>query len=92
MPENRHPAYHPPQAPSQDSVDEHKGEGDGPFGSNMSDLLGGTRSPESQELPIAPESNSYSTGTSSTSGQSLTADDPRAHFDHNSKTTADTED
>ncbi|MFC5849685.1 hypothetical protein [Deinococcus petrolearius] len=92
MPEERHPDYHPPQAPSQDSVNEHKDEGEGPFGSDMTSLLGGTRPPGDNLPEATQEGNIYSTGTSPADGRSVTPSAPQAHFDHTAKSSdADTD-
>lgn len=84
MPEDRHPAYHPPQPPDQDSVNEHKAEGAGPFGSDMTGMLGGTRPPGANLPEAAQEGNVYSTGTRPADGRSVTSGDSQAHFDHTS--------
>ncbi|MBB5233993.1 hypothetical protein [Deinococcus budaensis] len=71
------PPRRTPQPPDQDAVNEHRGEGEGPFGADMTTLLGGTRAPG--EPAAAPEQgNAYSTGTEAGSGGSLSPSDPRA--------------
>ncbi|AFZ68088.1 hypothetical protein [Deinococcus peraridilitoris] len=64
-----------PEPPDQEAVSHD--EGDGPFGADMTNLRGGTRS--ENDVPEA-NASPYSTGTSSATGRSL-ARDPRSTFD-----------
>ena len=77
--------YHTPQPPDQDAVNERKDEGEGPFGADMTTLLGGTRAPEENTGPPE-QGNAYSTGTEAESGGSLSPSDPRSRFDGEGKT------
>ncbi|WP_197050735.1 hypothetical protein [Deinococcus sp. YIM 77859] len=68
-----------PEPPDRDAVEQHRDEGDGPFGANMQHMRGGTRSP--QDNPDLPHAASpYSTGTDATSGTSVTPQDTRSTF------------
>ncbi len=73
-----------PQPPDQEAVNEHRDEGNGPFGSDMTHLRGGTRPPEAQDQHVG---GAYSTGTEPTDGGSLTPGDARATY--NRTTTPD---
>ena len=64
-------------SPEQDAVNEHRDEGEGPFGSDMTHLLGGTRAPE-EHTP--PQGHAYNTGTEPQSGESLAPNDPRSRW------------
>lgn len=66
-----------PPSPEQDAVNEHRNEGEGPFGSDMNHPLGGTRS-RADYTP--PQGNAYNTGTEPQSGESLAPDDPRSRW------------
>lgn len=73
-----------PQPPDQDAVNERKEEGEGPFGADMTTLLGGTRAPgENTGLPE--QGSAYSTGTEAESGGSLSPSGPRSRFDGEGK-------
>jgi len=76
--------YKTPEPPDQDAVNEHKDEAEGPFGADMTNLLGGTRAPEENTGPPA-QGSAYSTGTESADGGSLSPTDPRSRFDGHGK-------
>ncbi len=68
MPEDHDRPLKTPEPPSPEALEQHKDEGDGPFGADMTHLLGGTRAPNEHEAGAA---NPYSTGTTSATGGSL---------------------
>lgn len=74
MPDDRAPNQPPegplktPQPPSQEATRD-TGEGDGPFGADMTNLLGGERACGGADAPMA---SPYSTGTDASTGHSLT--------------------
>lgn len=72
--------YKTPEPPDQDAVNEHREEAEGPFGADMTNLLGGTRPPQENVAPPA-QGTAYSTGTEAGSGASVSATDPRARYD-----------
>ena len=78
------PPRRTPQPPDQDAVNEHRDEGEGPFGADMTTLLGGTRAPEENTGP-PDQGNAYSTGTEAADGGSLSPSDPRSRFDGEGK-------
>lgn len=77
-------SYKTPEPPDQDAVNEHRDEAEGPFGADMTHLLGGTRAPEENTATPA-QGGAYSTGTESESGGSLSATDARARYDGNGR-------
>jgi hypothetical protein len=84
MPDDPNTPYRTPESPDQDAVNEHRDEGEGPFGSDMTNLLGGTRSPEENTMTPA-QGSAYSTGTESESGGSLSPSDARSRFGGNGR-------
>lgn len=82
MPDDPTTPYKTPEPPDQDAVNEHREEAEGPFGADMTNLLGGTRSPQ-ENAPTPAQGTAYSTGTQAESGASVSGTDPRARYDHN---------
>lgn len=76
MPDDPNTPYKNPESPEQDAVNEHGDEGEGPFGSDMTNLLGGTRAPE-ENTPTPAQGTSTGTGTDSSTGGSLSPTDAR---------------
>ncbi|GAA5513885.1 hypothetical protein Dcar01_02634 [Deinococcus carri] len=68
-----------PESPSQGAVEQHADEGDGPFGADMQNMLGGTRSTSENHNP-EPAADAYGTGTDPHTGGSLTPLDSRSTF------------
>lgn len=73
-----------PEPPDQNAVNEHRDGAEGPFGADMTTLLGGTRAPEENTATPA-QGSSSSTGTDSSTGASLSATDARARYGGNGK-------
>ena len=74
--------YKTPEPPDQDAVNEHREDAEGPFGADMTNLLGGTRAPQENAATPA-QGTAYSTGTDAETGASVLGTDPRARSDRN---------
>lgn len=73
-------AHKSPEPPDQEAVNAHKHEAEGPFGADMTNLLGGTRDPQENAATPA-QGTAYSTGTDAQSGASVSGTDPRSRSD-----------
>lgn len=62
--------------PSLEAVEQHAEEGNGPFGSDMTHMKGGTHQPGDVERQGGP----YSSGTSPVTGGSVNPDDARSNY------------
>lgn len=84
MPDDTSRPLKTPEPPDQDAVNERRHEAEGPFGADMTTLLGGTRA-LGENAPAPAQGTSLGTGTDASSGESLSTTDTRARHDGDSR-------
>ncbi|WP_045233677.1 hypothetical protein [Deinococcus pimensis] len=91
MPEDHDRPQRTPEPPDQEALSHRHGDAEGPFGADMTNLRGGTRSPDQQDDhtqhgQASGGASPYGTGTSETTGGSLDPTDPRTNARGQSRT------